>query len=191
MQTPNRLSLAVIKASPLPDGVLAVVALELRCKVVLPLSPTHHRTRSLAMRSLPLLFLLLASPAAAWEFRDVPICTLSHTDAEAEVVVTFDPSLPEYAIAVTLNEGTWPLGPVFAITFDGPMPLTIRTGRHIVSDDGRTMTVRDTGFGNVLDGLELNAIAVAFLGTTAAHVSLEGAAPAVRAFRACPATVTS
>jgi hypothetical protein len=143
------------------------------------------------MRHLPLLFILLASPAAAWEFVDAPICTLTHRDAEAEVVVTFDPSLPEYAIAVTLTQGTWPVGPVFAITFDGPIPLTIQTDRHILSDDGRTITVRDTGFANVLDGLELNGIAVAFLGTTAAHKSLEGAAPAVRAFRACPATVTS
>lgn len=142
------------------------------------------------MRLIPLL-LILAHPAAAWEFTGVPVCTLTHTAPEAEVVVTFDPTLPEYAISVTLTEGTWPTAPVFAMTFDGPYPLTIQTDRHRLSEDGRTVTVRDTGFGNVLDGLEFNGIAVAYLGTTAAHVPLDGAAPAVQAFRDCPASVTS
>jgi hypothetical protein len=138
------------------------------------------------MRIVPL-FLVLASPAAAWEFTDVPICTLSHQAPEGQVVVTFDPALPEYAIAVTLAQGTWPTDPVFAITFDGALPLTIRTDRQVLSEDGRTLTVRDSGFGNVLDGLEMNSMAVAFLGGTAAHIPLMGAGPAVREFRACPA----
>ena len=138
------------------------------------------------MRIWPLL-VTLASPAAAWEFTEVPICTLSHQAPAGEVVVTFDPALPEYTIAVTLAQGTWPADPVFVITFDGPWPLTIQTDRQTLSDDGRTLTVRDTGFGNVLDGLERNTTAVAFIGTTVAHIPLTDAAPAVREFRTCPA----
>lgn len=107
------------------------------------------------------------------------------------MVVTFDPSLPEYSIAVTLAQGTWPADPVFAITFEGAWALTIQTDRQVLSDNGRTLTVRDTGFDNVLDGLERNNWAVALLGTTAARFPLMGAAPAVREFRTCPATGVS
>ena len=131
------------------------------------------------------LSLLVAAPAAAWEFAPDPICTLSGTDAAAETVVTFDASLPEYAIRITLASGTWPEAPVFAIRFL-PSGLTISTDRHVLSEDGRSLTVTDRGFGNVLDGLEFNALAVAILGDLEVPIPLDGAAPEVALFRACP-----
>lgn len=134
---------------------------------------------------------LAAAPAAAWEFTDIPVCTLSHATAEVTVTVTFDPAIPEYAIALTLEGGTWPQGPVFAIAFDGGRPLTIQTDRHTLSEDGRTLTVRDTGFGNVLDGIGGNSIATAMLPGLAVAVPLAGAGGPLAEFRACPAPRTS
>ncbi|MBO6707236.1 MAG: hypothetical protein JJ912_14180, partial [Roseitalea sp.] len=74
-----------------------------------------------------------------------------------------------------------------AMRFDGPIGLTITTDRHIASDEGRSLTVTDSGFGNVLNGLEFNHTATALLGDRAVPVSLDGAAPAVQDFRACAA----
>jgi hypothetical protein len=68
--------------------------------------------------------------------------------------------------------------------FFGPRPLAIGTDRH--SADGATLTVRDSGFGNVLDGLEFNTNAVATSGARRVQIALDAAAPAVQAFRACP-----
>jgi len=132
-----------------------------------------------------------AAPAAAWEFTGTPVCTLSHATEEVEVVVTFDPAIPEYAIALTLADGVWPVAPVFAITFDGGWPLTIQTDRHVLSDDARTLTVRDTGFGNVLDGIGRNGMATALLPGVAVAVPLTGAGGPLAEFRACPAPQVS
>ena len=77
--------------------------------------------------------------------------------------------------------------PIFAIRFDGPRGLTISTDRHVILDDGATLTVTDRGFGNVLNGLEFNDTATALLGDRAVAFALDGAGPAVRAFRACTA----
>jgi hypothetical protein len=129
----------------------------------------------------------LAAPAPAWEFTDVPVCTLSHATPEVAVAVTFDPAIGEYAIALTLSSGVWPEAAVFAIAFDGGWPITIRTDRHQISDDGRTLTVRDTGFGNVLDGIGRNRVATALLPGLAVALPLDGAGGALAAFRACPA----
>ena len=115
-------------------------------------------------------------PALAWEFSPDPICTLAHETDTAEIVITYDVNLPEYALSITLKNGTWADAPVFGMEFIGPRPLAI----------GATLTVRDSGFGNVLDGLEYNAGAVAVSGATTIPMLLTDAAPAVRAFRACP-----
>ena len=132
-----------------------------------------------------LIFLLLtATPALAWEFTPGEVCELRHSETAAEVLITYDAAVPEYAIAVTLN-GAWAPGPVFAIRFDGPRGLTISTDRHVISDGGRTLTVTDRGFGNVLNGIEFNQTATALLGDQGVVVTLDGAGPAVRAFRAC------
>ncbi|MEM7751963.1 MAG: hypothetical protein AAF230_01030 [Pseudomonadota bacterium] len=136
------------------------------------------------MRAVALL--LLASPAAAWEARSVgPVCLLTHATDEAEIVVSHDPrkALP-YAIDLTLNEA-WQAGPVFAMRFDGLGPRTITTDRHQLTDN--TLTVTDRGFGNVLDGIAQNFVALATTGETALVIPLEGAAPEVEKFKSCAA----
>lgn len=134
---------------------------------------------------LALILTFLATPAAAWEFRPTPVCTLFHATPEASVAVTHDPRDPEpYAIVVT-TPTAWPIAPIFSMRFDGPRGNTISTPRHRLSGDGRMLTVTDRGFGNVLDGLEFNDTATAIAGDTAVTLPLDGAAPAVRAFRAC------
>lgn len=136
------------------------------------------------MRPLAALF-LLATPAAAWDFSPVPVCTLSHEAPGLSLRVTYDPAQPQpYAIALT-RTAPWPRTPAFAIRFDGPAGMTITTDRHRLSPDGRTLTVTDTGFGNVLDGLEFNRTATATAGPAEAPLDLAAAAPAVRDFRAC------
>lgn len=137
------------------------------------------------MRAALALALILATPAAAWEFTPAPVCTLSHDAGAVSIRVTHDPAQADpYAIAVTRAAG-WPAGPVFAIRYDGDRALVIQTTRQVLSDGGRTLTVTDRGFGNVLDGLEFNRTATALIGDVAEAVSLEGAAEPVRAFRAC------
>jgi hypothetical protein len=137
-----------------------------------------------------LAFALMASPAAAWEFTPSPICTLSHSTADASVTVTYHAAIPEYTISVTRTT-PWPDAPGFAIAFLGPMPLTIQTDRHELSEDGLTLTVRDSGFGNVLNGLEFNSEAVATSGDAGAILPLDGIGPPMQAFRACPEVTLS
>ena len=144
------------------------------------------------MRTVALLALTLAAPPAlAWEFSPLPICTMTRAEATAEVIVTHDPVRGEYAISVTLPEGAWPAATSFSIAFVGAAPLTISTARHVRSGDGCTITVRDTGFGNVLTGMAGNEAAVATAGAVSVLVPLDGAAAAVEAFRACPAAATA
>ncbi|WP_299044183.1 hypothetical protein [uncultured Tateyamaria sp.] len=133
------------------------------------------------MRILTLLA-LVAAPAHAWEFTPTPVCTLAHSEARAEVAVTYDHATALYAIAITNADG-WPSAPAFSIRFDGAQPNTISTTRH--SMDAQTLTVTDAGFGNVLDGIEFNSTATAFTQTAAVTLSLDGAAPEVQKFRAC------
>lgn len=133
--------------------------------------------------------LLLPGPALGWSFTPDPICTLSHQGESLAVTVTHDPVPGEYAIVLTLAAGTWPESPAFHIAFRGGRELTIGTGVHALADGGRRLTVRDTGFGNVLDGLEFNAAALAWAGERQAAFSLAGAAGPVRAFRACAQTL--
>lgn len=133
-----------------------------------------------------LALLVAPLPAMAWEFTPVPICTLFHQDPEVAVMVTYDPDGGEYAIHLS-REGGWPDAAVFSMRFEGPRGLTISTTQHVIeAEDTRTLTVRDRGFGNVLNGLNFNQRAVAVLGDLEVPVSLDGAAPAVEEFRACP-----
>ena len=128
---------------------------------------------------------LPAASAAAWEARIGLICELAHATPDADIRLTYDPAMPEYTITIRLRDGAWPDAPVFAMRFDGPQGRTISTDRHARSADGAALTVTDRGFGNVLDGLQFNDTATALAGDTAVAVPLEGAAPAVAAFRAC------
>ena len=140
------------------------------------------------LRALAVL-LLTATPALAWEARSGHVCELTHEGQAARVRVTYDSAIPEYAIAITPDR-PWSSGPIFAIRFDGPRGLTISTDRHVILGDGATLSVTDRGFGNVLNGLEFNETATVLLGDRAIAFALDGAGPAVRAFRAC-ATGTS
>jgi hypothetical protein len=136
------------------------------------------------MRTLITCLCLVASPGWAWDFTPTPICTLSWENEDSSVVVTYDPRGPEYAI--TLRRAMpWPQEPIFAIQFQGAQGLTISTSRHRLSEGGRALTVTDRGFGNVLDGLQYNDEATALTGSAALPVPLNGAAPAVEAFRDC------
>jgi YD repeat-containing protein len=129
---------------------------------------------------------LAAMPALAWEAgRDGALCTLTHIDpAGAEVRLTYDPAGPLYTITVT-RDAPWPDAPDFGISFDGGAALTITTDRHVLSGDGRALTVTDRGFGNVLRGLSRNDSATVFAGPAALSLSLDGAAPEVAEFAAC------
>lgn len=135
------------------------------------------------MRSLPV-FVLIALPAHAWEFTPGLPCLLTHETAAARVKLTHDPTQPLYTITITRNE-PWPDVPVFSMRFDGPRPIGIGTGRHRLHEGGTVLTVIDTGFGNVLDGLQFNHTAYAFAGGVEVSFPLEGAAVPVAAFRAC------
>lgn len=135
---------------------------------------------------------LLPLPAAAWEFRPDPVCTLFHQSDRAEVTITHDPgaAMP-YAIEIRLSTGRWPDAPTFGLTYEGRAPLAIGTHLHALSEDGMTLRVEDRGFGNVLDGLEFNDSVTAVSGAMELRLSLADAAPEVRAFRACPAAALS
>jgi hypothetical protein len=135
---------------------------------------------------LALILALLPFPTLAWEFTPDPICRLSHENLAAEIIITFDARLAEYSLAVAPRAHSFPNAPSFTMTFEGGDEISIGTTNHVLSDYGRRLTVRDTGFGNVLDGLEYNNIATARSGHIAYEFDLTNAAPAVRAFRACP-----
>lgn len=137
---------------------------------------------------IPLLALALACaalPARAWIAGvEGAVCTLDHEAEGVEVRLTHDPSLPLYTISIR-RDAPWPEAPAFSIRFEGPRGLTISTRRHVLDDGGRRLTVSDTGFGNVLDGLQFNARALAIAGETVVTLDLAGAAPEVALFRDC------
>lgn len=130
------------------------------------------------------LALCLAGAAQAWEFTPGLPCLLTHETADAEIELTFDPTGPLYSVTVRQAD-PWPGEPVFAMRFSGPAGLAISTDRHALSRDGRSVTVQDTGFGNVLDGLQFNDTATAILGDRMVSFPLDGAAGPVAAFRSC------
>lgn len=100
--------------------------------------------------------------------------------------MTYDPTLPLYTVTVR-RDAAWPDAPIFAMRFDGPAGLTISTDRHILSDDGRALTVTDRGFGNVLNGLQFNETVTALLGDAEVQFPLAGAPEPVADFRLCRA----
>jgi hypothetical protein len=129
---------------------------------------------------------LLPLPAAAWEFSPDPMCTLTHQAEDAEIAITYDSAVPQYTLFITLRSGEWPDAAGFQMIFGGGRDVTIGTTLHSLSADSATLTVRDSGFGNVLDGLEFNDTVVSTSGATTVIADLSDAAPAVQAFRACP-----
>lgn len=129
--------------------------------------------------------LLFGTPAAAWQATIGEICTLAHETVSAHIFLTYDPSEPLYTLTVTRKTDAWTPAPWFAMRFEGPRQIEIATPRHALSDDASGLTVTDTGFGNVLDGLEYNATAYAFTQDRITQFPLDGAAPEVRKFREC------
>lgn len=140
------------------------------------------------LRALAML-LLTTSPTLAWEARSGPVCELIHNGETASVLVTYNSATQEYSIAITPDR-PWSQSPIFAMRFDGPLNTTITTDRHVISAEGQTLTVTDSGFGNVLSGLEFNDTATALLGDQSVVVTLNGAGPAVRDFRACTSSLS-
>ena len=137
------------------------------------------------MRALLIPFALLAAPATAWEATTGDICTLTHETAEAHIHLTYDPSKPLYTLAITQKSAPWQPTPWFAMRFLGPNEIVISTPQHALSDSNQTLNVADSGFSNVLDGLQFNATALAFTELQTVEISLAGAAPEVQKFRTC------
>lgn len=135
--------------------------------------------------SMKLALLLIFTPfqALAWDFSPSPICTLSHESEEAKLVITHDPAVPEYRLEINLDRVSWATSATFGIAFQGGAELTIGTNRH--RTDGSTLSVADSGFGNVLDGLEFNGTATAFTESQTVAFSLAGSKGPVRDFRDC------
>ncbi|MEM9575868.1 MAG: hypothetical protein AAF999_02515 [Pseudomonadota bacterium] len=133
-----------------------------------------------------LVAVLSAGAAQAWDFTPGLPCVLRHKSGQAEIELTYDPTKPLYAVTVR-REAPWSDHPVFAMRFDGAASLGISTDRHTLSRDGRSLTVEDTGFGNVLNGLQFNDTVTAILGDDTVQFSLAGAADPVADFRLCRA----
>lgn len=148
--------------------------------------PSHN------MRTIiPFLLASLATPATAWQATTGEICTLTHETTDTRVHLTYDPTKPLYTLAITRKSDPWQQAPWFAMRFLGPNENTITTPEHALSDNGQTLNVADSGFGNVLDGLQFNDTALAFTEAQAVGVSLIGAAPEVQKFRDCTAAQLS
>ncbi len=143
------------------------------------------------MRTLLTPALLLASPATAWETTTTPICTLTHETTETHIHLTYDPSKPLYTLAITLKSATWQPTPWFAMRFIGPNEIMISTPQHALSGNNQTLNVADSGFGNVLDGLQFNTTALAFTEAQSVTIPLDVAAPEVQKFRDCTAAQLS
>lgn len=133
---------------------------------------------------------LMSAPAFAWEFTPGIPCLLTHETPDVSVELTYDPTGPVYSISLTQAVPFAP-SPVFSMQFTGPQSLSISTGQHRLSNGGRTVTVVDSGFGNVLNGLQFNQTATAILGPQQIVVPLTDAADAVAAFRDCDTLPTA
>jgi len=144
------------------------------------------------------LCLALTSPAAAWEFTPGQPCLLTHefhssvANEDISVVLSYDPIAPLYSLSIT-RSGQFLPAAYFSMTFLlGERPIRIQTTHHSFSADRKTLTVEDSGFGNVLDGMQFNATVMAGLAndlTAGAgrylEIPLVGAADPVAAFRSC------
>ena len=132
--------------------------------------------------------LTLTAPANAWEFTPGSPCLLTSPPGDVAMALTYDPSAPRYTVSITAPE-PWPKSQLFVMQFDGPTARQIGTNRHTLSDDGRTLTVTDSGFGNVLDGMAGGGQVVALAGDVAVVISLSGVEAPLAAFRACEAVI--
>ncbi|MEM9434697.1 MAG: hypothetical protein AAGA12_12315 [Pseudomonadota bacterium] len=127
---------------------------------------------------------LLPLPAHAWTFTPGLVCTLIHETSEARIELTYDPSEPLYSVTIS-RDRVLPKEPFFSMRFVGPAGRMISTPRHSYNESSTAVTAEDSGFGNVLDGLQFNQIAEAILGDTVISFPLAGASEPVARFRAC------
>jgi hypothetical protein len=128
-----------------------------------------------------LAILVAATASEAWEFTSQPICTLSDSGGETQIEITYDGQI--YTLRLDHPDG-WPQGQIFSMRFS-PVGPFISTDRHRII--GTVLEVTDTGFGNVLDGLQFNGNATALLGDVAREIRLDDASEPVADFRACDA----
>jgi hypothetical protein len=117
--------------------------------------------------------------AHAWEFSTEPICTVTDAGSQTALKLTYDGTI--YTLHLTHSDG-WASADIFAIRFAPNGPF-IQTTRHQIN--GTTLSVADTGFGNVLTGLQINQTAQAMLGETIRDITLEGAFKPVEKFKSC------
>ncbi|MEL6573143.1 MAG: hypothetical protein AAFQ64_15890, partial [Pseudomonadota bacterium] len=125
-----------------------------------------------------------------WTFAETEVCTLTHVEDSTEVTVVYDPATGTYTISVT-TAVEWADSPVFRLRFDGPNALTIGTDQHTLSNDRRSLSVSDSGFGNVLAGIGRNLQMTALNGDQSVTVSTTDAADPVADFTTCPSPRTS
>ncbi len=140
---------------------------------------------------IPLLLTALATPAFAWQSTTGETCALTHDTTDIRVHLTYDPDKPLYTLAINRKSDPWQQAPWFAMRFLGPNEITISTPKHALSDNDQTLNVADSGFGNVLDGLQFNQTALAFTQSQTVEISLKDAAPEVQKFRDCTAAQLS
>ncbi|MBZ8118562.1 hypothetical protein KUD11_07845 [Roseovarius sp. LXJ103] len=140
------------------------------------------------MRLAIIALLACTAPAHAWEFTPGAPCLLTSPPGDVAMALTYDPTTPRYTVSITAPE-PWPQSPLFVMRFDGPSARQIGTNRHTLSDDGRTLTVTDSGFGNVLDGMAEAGQVVALTGDVAVALSLSNVKAPLAAFRACEADI--
>ena len=136
-----------------------------------------------------LILALFPLPAAAWEFSPDPICTLSHQTEALEMVITHDTVERQYTLSIRLKDMVWVPSPTFGVTYSGSQPISIGTTQHRLSKDRQTLSVGDSGFDNVLNGLEFNHTATATTQSQQVSVRTRGIAKPLAAFRACPEDV--
>lgn len=154
-------------------------------RVCIHCAPLHRHVRQLRNKCAPYLLLLVSAlPVQAWEFTPGTPCLLTHETPEVSVELTYDPTVPLYSISLT-RPGAFAPAPIFSMQFQGRTPIGISTAEHQLSNGGRTLTVVDSGFGNVLNGLQFNDRVTATLGNQNVTIPLAGAAEPVAAFRKC------
>ena len=130
------------------------------------------------------LSLWIGGAVSAWEFTPGAPCVLTNSTPDVDITLTYDPTKPLYSISLKKTQ-PFPQAPVFGLQFSGALPLAIGTDRHIFSEGRTRVTVEDSGFGNVLNGLQFNDAMTALVGAELIAVSLAGAAGPTEAFRAC------
>lgn len=127
---------------------------------------------------------LSSHAALAWEFTSGAPCVLMHETANITVELTYDPTVSVYSFSLT-QKHSFLSAQVFSLQFSGGMPLAISTDRHRIINMKRTVNVTDSGFGNVLNGLQFNHTLTATLGQQSIEIPLANSASKVAAFRDC------